>query len=306
MLVALSAAVFLLAARSPFNPLAMFLGSRYQHASEAQKKLMGEQLGLDMSWWRAWWLWAGDVIRGDLGWSRVYSAPVGEVIAERLPWTLLLSGSALVLAVSVSVVLGTVAGLAPGSRMDRLCSGLAVVMQAVPPFVLGLGAVALFATALRWAPVAGASPPGQPYTVAGVATHLVLPAVTLAMTQIPWLLLAVRTAATRAVDSDAVRGARLRGVGPTRVVTGHVFPVSLASLVTIVGARLPELVAGAVLVEEIFGWPGLAAAVVESAMAVDFPLLAALTLATTGAVLLGSLLADAAYLLIDPRVGADV
>lgn len=305
-LVTLSAAVFLLAARSPFNPLAAFLGSRYQQASEAQKAMMGEQLGFDVTWWRAWWLWAGDAIRGDLGWSRVYSAPVVEVIGERLPWTLLLSGSALLLAITLAIVLGTVAGLTPGSRVDRLCSGVAVVLQAMPPFVLGLAAVALFAMALQWAPVAGASAPGQPYTVGGVATHLVLPTVTLALTQLPWLLLAVRTAVTRAIGSDAVRGARLRGVGPVQVVTGHVLPVSMASLVTLVGARLPELVAGAVLVEEIFGWPGLAAAVVESARAMDFPLLATLTLATTFAVLLGSLLADAAYLLLDPRVGPDV
>lgn len=306
MLVALSAGVFLLAARSPFNPLAAYLGSRYQQASDAGKEAMGEHLGLGTPWWQAWWAWAGDAVRGDLGWSRVYSAPVTEVLGDRLPWTVLLSATGLVLAVVVALTLGTLAGLRPGSRLDRLCRAVAVVVQAVPPFVLALAAVTVFAVSLRWVPAAGATAPGQPYTVAGVATHLVLPAATLALTQLPWLLLAVRSSVAGAVASPAVRGARARGVGPVRVVTGHVLPVSLAPLVTIVGARLPELVVGAVLVEEVFGWPGLAAAVVDSARALDFPLLATLTVATTGAVLLGSLLADAAYLLLDPRVSPDV
>lgn len=306
MLVGLSALVFLLAARSPFNPLAAYLGAGYQWTTAEQRESLGRALGFDVPWWQAWWSWAGDLLRGDLGWSRGYSMPVSEVFAERLPWTLLLSGTALVLAIVLALFWGTVAGLRPGSWSDRIITRVGVLVQAVPPFVLALGSVTTFAVILRWAPVAGAAEPGEPYTFGGVATHLVLPACTLALTQLPWLLLAVRTAVARARGSEPVRAARARGVAPATVVTAHVLPVSLAPLVTIVGARLPELVVGAVLVEEIFAWPGIAAALVASAQSLDFPLLAALTVATTAVVLLGSLLADSAYLFLDPRVSADV
>lgn len=306
MLVLLSAGVFLLASRSPLNPLVTYLGSGYQQASQEQKAQMSQQLGLDQPWWHSWFSWLADLTRGDLGWSHVYSAPVAEVIGSRLGWTILLSGSALLVAVLLALVLGTLCGLRPGSGLDRVCSSLAVLVQAIPPFVLALGGVALFAVALRWAPAGGAAAPGQGYTPAGVARHLLLPMLVLALTQLPWLILSVRSSVRRAAASHAVRSARARGIGPVRLVTGHVLPVSLAPVVTIMGARLPELIVGAILVEEVFAWPGIAGAVVSAAKALDFALLAALTLATTGVVLLGSLLADATYLLLDPRVSADV
>ncbi|MDN5759620.1 MAG: ABC transporter permease [Tomitella sp.] len=306
MLAALSAGVFVLAAHSPFNPLAAYLGAGYQHTSEASRDSMATALGLDQPWWRTWWGWLTDVAHGDLGWSRVYSMPVTSVFTHRLPWTLLLSATGLVLAVLLALAAGTAAGLRPGSLLDRACSGLAVLIQAIPPFVVALAAVAVFAVGLQWSPAGGATAPGMPYTASGVITHLILPGCALAVTMLPWLLLSVRTSVAGAVDSDAVRGARARGVPPARIVTGHIVPVSLAPLVTIIGARLTELIVGAVLVETIFGWPGLASAVVESAKALDFPLLAALTLATTATVLVGSLLADIAYLLLDPRVSSDV
>lgn len=306
MLAALSAGVFLLASFSPFDPLAKYLGGDYQRTSAADRESMSTALGFDRPWWQSWWSWVTDLVRGDLGQSRVYAEPVTAVFADRLPWTLLLSAFGLVLAVLAALLLGTAAGMRPGSILDRACSGLAVILQAIPPFSVALAAVALFAVTLRWAPASGAAAPGADYTFGGVAAHLVLPACALAVTQAPWLVLSVRSAVARAARSDAIRGARARGLGPARIVTKHMLPVSLAPMVTILGARLPELVVGTVLVETVFGWPGLAASLVESATALDFPLLAALTVATTALVLAGSLLADAAYLLLDPRVSADV
>lgn len=306
MLAALSAGVFLLASFSPFDPLASYLGGDYQRTSAADRESMSAALGFDRPWWRSWWSWFTDLLHGDLGFSRVYSEPVTAVFADRFPWTLLLSVAGLSIAVLVALLLGTTAGMRPGSVLDRACSGLAVILQAIPPFSVALAAVAVFAVSLRWAPASGAAAPGAEYTLGGVATHLVLPASALAVTQAPWLLLSVRAAVARAARSDAIRGARARGLAPARIVTTHMLPVSLAPMVTILGARLPELVVGTVLVETVFGWPGLAASLVESATALDFPLLAALTVATTALVLTGSLLADAAYLLLDPRVSADV
>ena len=302
--VLVSMGVFALAAVSPFDPLAAYLGDQYERATLAQRAELTAALRLDEGWWGAWTTWVAGLLHGDLGQSRVFGQPVAQVVAERLPWTLLLSGVALVVATLVGVALGLAAGLRPMSLLGRACTVAAVALQSVPPFVLALAAIAGLSLGLRWFPTGGATVPGQPVTLASLAQHLALPALVLALSQVPWIVLALRASVTSALASDAVRGALARGLPWRTVVRGHVLPVSLAPLVTLLGARLPELIVGAVLVEEVFAWPGLAAALVAAAQQLDFALLAVLTVATTGAVLLGSLLADAAYLALDPRVEA--
>lgn len=304
-LVVVSLGVFALAAVSPFDPLAGYLGDRYERTGSGQQDDLRAALGLDRSWWSAWSKWAADLLRGDLGSSRVFGQPVSQVIAERLPWTLLLSGVALALAAAVGIAAGAWAGLRRGGRTDRIVSGGAVLVQSMPPFVLSLGAIAIFALGLRVLPTGGVAPLGQAPGGADLIRHLVLPVSVLALSQVPWLVLSVRGSVTAALASDPVAAATARGLPRSAVVRGHVLPVSLAPVVTVLGARLPELVVGAVIVEEVFAWPGIASALVESAKQLDFPLLAFLTLATTALVLLGSLLADAAYLVLDPRVRAD-
>lgn len=305
LLAVISLGVFLLADASPFDPLVGYLGDRYQFTSDAQRDVLTRTLQLDQAWWVAWTTWLGELAQGDLGHSRAYAMPVIDLIAGRLPWTLLLSASGLVIAVVLGLVGGAVAALRPGSLVDRLAQALSVVVQAVPPFVVALLAIMVGALALGWFPAGGASPVAGPRTVWAVAHHLALPALVLGLSQTPWLLLAVRAEVTAAVSSDPVRAAVSRGIPWRRVVTGHVLPQSLAPLVTLAGVRLPELIVGAVLVEEVFAWPGLAAALVTSARVLDLPLLAFLTVASTALVLVGSLLADVAYLHLDPRVRAD-
>ena len=302
LVVLLSAGVFALAAVSPMDPLVGYLGAEYTTLGAGERERMAAALGLDVSWWRAWWEWMGGLARGDLGFSRVYSQPVTQVLGERLPWTLLLSGVGVLMGTVAAVVLGVCAGLRPGSRSDRLITALGVLLQAVPPYVLALAAVVVFALTWHVLPAGGAAPPGVDVTPGTLLRHLVLPASVLALTVMPWMLLSVRASVVAALGSDAVMFARARGLPSRVIVVGHVLPVSLAPLVTLVGVRLPELVVGAVLVEEVFAWPGVAAATVAAARDLDFALLAALSVGTTVLVLLGSLLADALYLVLDPRV----
>ncbi|WP_432557383.1 ABC transporter permease [Granulicoccus sp. GXG6511] len=304
-LVAISAGVFVLADVSPFDALVGYLGDRYQFATPEQKAAITEALNLDQGWWAAWTSWLSDLGHGNLGHSRGFAMPVAEVVEQRLPWTLLLSAAGLILAVICGLLGGLLTALHPGSHLDRLVQRLAVVVQAVPPFVVALGAVTVGALMLGWFPAGGATPVGGTPTMSSVLRHLALPALVLGISQTPWLLLTVRAEITSALASDAVRAAVARGVPWRRVVTGHVLPPSLAPLATLVGIRLPELIVGAVLVEEVFAWPGLAAALVTSARTLDLPLLAFLTVVSTALVLLASLLADIAYLYLDPRVRAD-
>lgn len=300
-----SLTVFALAAASPFDPLDAYLGAHGDGFTEAQRAALRERLGMGDNWFDAWWSWLGDALHGELGESRSYRQPVTQVLAERLPWSLLLGLLGGVVALVLAAALGAWAGLRRDSRADRMISATAVVLQSVPPFVLVLGAVLVFALTLRWFPASGLTDPGAGITPASTARHIALPALLLGITQLPWLVLGLRETVANSLDGPAVTGAKARGL-PWRVIASrHVLPVSIAPFLALCGARLPELVVGATVVETLFSWPGLGAATVEAARSLDFPLLAILTVLITAIVLLGNLLADTAGVLIDPRIQAD-
>ncbi|MFE1595940.1 ABC transporter permease [Nocardia sp. NPDC058705] len=304
-LAAVSAALFAAAAVSPFDPLVGYLGARYETTSGADRAVLTEQLGLDASWYQLYGRWIGDLFSGDLGTSRGFAQPVSTLLAQRIPWTVLLVLVAMSVAIAVALGAGVWAGMHRGGLIDRVVTASCVVMQGLPPFVVSLAAIAVFAVGLGWLPPAGLTDAGAEVGFGQVARHLVLPAAALAVSQVPWLLLAVRESVSGNRGEDFVVGAATRGIDIATITRRHILPSSLAPFVTILGARLPEVVVGAVLVEEIFSWPGIAGAFVQSAKDLDMALLAILTVGTTCAVMVGSLLADVAVVVLDPRVRAD-
>nr|WP_281377612.1 ABC transporter permease [Saccharopolyspora hordei] len=304
-LVVVALGVFLLAAASPFDPIHQYYGVELYTASAADIARVRAQLGVDDPVLVQFWHWLTGLVGGDLGVSRSFRQPVAQVVAERLPWTVLLAATGLLLAVLLALVLGTVAAWRQGGWVDRVVTAIGHALEGVPPFVLALLSIAVFSLGLGWLPVAGLTDAGQTVSVGQVVEHLALPALVLGVSQSPWLVLHVRQSMLTSLAEDHVTGARARGLAERVVVLRHALPTALLPFVTLIGARIPELVTGAVLVEEVFSWPGLAAAVVTAATAVDYPLLAVLTLVATAAVLLGSLLADVAAVLLDPRVAAD-
>lgn len=302
-IVLVSVAIFAAAAMSPFEPLAAYLGDRYQSATPDQREAVRAAYDLDQSWISAWWHWWTGLLHGDLGWSSTQSKPVAEVLAQRLPFTLVMAAGALLAAAVISIILGAIIGMRRGGWLDRVCAGLSTVLAATPPFVVSLVLVSVFAVGAGWFPTSGARRAGDDYTLGGLMQHGVLPFLALTVSMIPWLLLSMRAAVIEAVGSDAVTAARARGIGGWALLRGHVAPVSVLPMLALLGTRLPELIAGAAIVETVFGWPGLAEALVESAVALDFSLLAALAVGSAALVLLGSALSDAAAVVIDPRIG---
>lgn len=303
--VAVTAAAFALAAVSPLDPLAAYLGDNVQFAGAQTRDAAAQALGVDAPWWQAWWHWIIDAASGDAGLSHTYRQPVLDVVAERLPWTVGLSVTGLLLALATAILVGLVAARRPGGWADRALAGVAVVLSAVPTFVAALAAAAIFAVGLRWLPVAGGWEAGQDPTAGSVARHLILPAVVLAASQLPWMALVVRQSVLAAHDSLPVRQARARGLPRRTVLSGHIAPVSWTPLIALVGARLPEVIVGALVVEEVFAWPGLAAATVDAALGADLVMLAAVSALTAAAIVAGTWLADCALLLADPRVTVD-
>ncbi|KLO62125.1 ABC transporter permease [Dermacoccus sp. PE3] len=298
---AVTLATFALAALSPLDPLVTYLGDGFEHTGRAERDAISDSLGLDVPFWQTWWNWMANAFTGDFGASHSLKQPVTTVFAERLPWTLGLSVVALVIALLVAFGVAAVAALRPDGLLDRALERVTLALTGMPPFVIGLLAVALFAVTLRWFPVGGLTEPGQPVTFGGVVHHIVMPAVVLALSQVPWFALALRESVREALGSGAVREAQVRGLSRGEVLRGHIAPVSAAALIALMGARLPELVVGALVVEEVFSWPGLADATVEAALTADFALLAAVTAATTLVMMLGSWLSDCALLVVDPR-----
>ncbi|WP_329048190.1 ABC transporter permease [Streptomyces violaceus] len=295
--------VFAIAAASPFDPVKAYAGTAALGADAQTLERLRDNLGVDQPFAARWWNWLTSALGGDLGQSTVMRQPVAQVIGERLVWSTLLCAAAFAVAVLTGTVLGVLAARRPGSALDRVVTSLAYSLEAAPVFWIALLAIWLFA--LQWGvlPAGGLTDAASEHVTPGqVASHLVLPAGVLAVSQLPWFTLYVRQGVGDALAEDPVRGARARGLSERTVLLGHALRSGLLPVLTLVGSRVPELITGALLVESVFSWPGIAAATVQAATAVDFPLLAALTTLATAAVLLGNLLADLLYGLFDPRV----
>ncbi|GII92427.1 ABC transporter permease [Sinosporangium siamense] len=303
LLLIVTVAMFALAQASPFDPVRQYLGDRATVTAPEIVEQIRENWGVDRPVLEQFTTWLGNLLQGDLGDSRSFHRPVAEVIAERLPWTLLATGCAIVLMLAGSLVIGTIAAWRRGSWLDRVITGGAFANESVPVFWLGLLSIWVFAVQLGWMPAGGltdaASTTLDPLDV---AHHMVLPVVVLAVSQSSWLVLFVRESVIGTLREDFVIGARARGLRERTVLVRHALRSALLPFLTLLGARMPELVTGAILVESVFSWPGVASASVQAALAVDFPLLAVTTLLGTIAVLGGNLLADIGYTVADPRV----
>ncbi|AZK98192.1 MULTISPECIES: ABC transporter permease [Streptomyces] len=298
--------VFAVAAASPFDPVKAYTGTAGMTATQEDLDRIRANLGVDEPLVSRWWNWLTAALQGDLGDSSVLRQPVADAIGERVGWSVLLAVTAFALAVVLGTVLGVLAARSRGGLLDRTVSSAAYTLEAAPAFWLGLLVIWVFALRLGALPAGGLTDTGSDTVTFGqVATHLVLPATVLGITQMPWFFLYVRQGVGDALDEDPVRGARARGISERTVLLHHALRSGMLPMLTLIGSRVPELITGALLVETVFSWPGIAAATVSAATSVDFPLLAALTVLATAAVLIGNLLSDLLYGLADPRVGFD-
>lgn len=305
-LLLVTAGIFGLAELSPLDPLDAYLNGQSASLTPEARHQMRHDLGLDRPWWLAWLLWLGKLLQGDPGQSLAYHQSVAQVVGERISWTLLLSTLGLGLGIAISVALGAISALYQGSWLDRCITAVVTLVQAVPPFLLGIATISVFAVMLQALPSGGLTDPGENVTWSSLGRHLVLPTVVFALSQLPWLVLGLRETVLQTLRDDAVSFARLRGIPRRTILKRHVLPVAAPPFIALLATRLPELVAGSAIVEAVFAWPGLGGAMVEASQRLDFPLLCTLAVAITALVLLSTLLADVLYVLLDPRVNDDL
>jgi peptide/nickel transport system permease protein len=292
--------VFSLLAVSPGSVVATLLGTR--PATPAAVAAIKAQYHLNDPFPVQYWDWLSGAVRGDFGRSVQSGATVTGVIASHLPVTLELALYALVLVVAVGVPVGMAAGIGRGRLFDRGASALTIVGMSAPGFTLGLLLIYVFGVALGWFPVYGAGS-GQ---LIDRVDHLTLPAVALATGLAALLVRQTRAAVLDVMEQDYVTFARARGLSGPRTLLRYALRNTALPVVTAAGLLLIAAISATVLVETVFSIPGAGALMVQSIQAKDIPVVQGLALSVALLVMVVNLLADAAGLIIDPRVRARV
>ncbi|MFS8202116.1 ABC transporter permease [Streptomyces sp. CWNU-52B] len=291
----------------PGDPVKFMTGGR--QVSAEQLASYRREFGLDLPLWEQFTDYCGKALTGDLGTSYQFRAPVIDKIGEALPNTLLLTGTAFVLYTAIGVFLGTRAAWHSGGLGDRLNTGLALVLYSIPSFWLGLLLIIVFSVGIG--PVPGLFPTGGMESggeggfgyVLDVAHHLVLPVVTLVAVEYGQTLLVTRSALLDEMGGDYLTTARAKGLRDVSVRRRHAVPNALLPTMTLVFINLGRTVAGVILVETVFSWPGLGGLFYQALSVPDLPLVQGLFFVFAAAVIVMNTLADLIYPLLDPRVG---
>lgn len=303
-LVCVAAAImtFLLIRLAPGNPVSILAGD--QSTPEYQAALT-RQLGLDQPLWVQLAKYLAQLCQGNLGYSFTYHASVASVIASRAAPTLLLMGLTLAISVVVGVWIGVRTAAERRSKLWGAVGLATLIGYSLPAFWLAQVLILVFAVQFGWFPALGeASDQGSGGLafIADVAWHLALPVATLATVEIALIARLTRSAMVEAIGADYIIAARGKGVSQRRLIYRHALRNALLPVVTVIGLELGWLVAGFVVVETVFSWPGLGTLTYAAIDARDYPVITGLFLVITVSVVLANLLTDLVYLAIDPRI----
>lgn len=271
-------------------------------SSEADRAALEAALGLDQPLPIRYVQWLAGLFRGQLGQSFFYDRPVSRLIAQRVGPSLLLTGSGVVLAVAIALPLGILAAWRPRSVWDRLASVLSLISYSVPGFFLCLAGIALFAVTLGWLPARGMYTAGSFTSLADLLRHLILPAGVVCLSSLGELVKQTRAACLEALGQDYIVTARAKGLTEGAVMVRHAFRGSLVPVLTTILSHIPHILGGSVVVEQIFGWPGMGSLLFSGISQRDYPVVMGVTVVIALAVLLTNLLLDLVYGLADPRV----
>ncbi len=250
------------------------------------------------------------VLRGDWGNSLVTRRPVLEMIGERLPNTLILMVAAELLIITLSLALGLYSALRPYSFFDNLVTGLSFVGYSMPVFWLALMLMYIFAVNFRkwglpYLPTVGMFDPQAGKTPLEVLKHMILPMATLAIISIAGYSRFVRSSVLEVLSQDYVRTARAKGVRTISVVLRHALPNAALPFITLIGLDIPFLLAGAIVTEKIFAWPGMGRLFIDHTERADFPMLMGILMLISIAVVIFQIITDVVYSLVDPRIRLD-
>lgn len=278
-------------------------------ATEEGMAALRQRFGLDLTPVQQFLAYIGQLAQFSLGFSPRYNMPIGDLIMERLPGTLILMGSAFFLAIVLGLTLGSLMAAFAGTLPDRLLSVLTLLFYSVPAFWVGLMLVVLFSVTLGWLPSGGAGTIGGQLTGMGWLIdrlrHLILPTLSLALFFVAIYARLTRAAVLEVRSQDYVRTAAAKGLSPFTIGTRHVLRNALLPVTTLAGVHLGGMLGGAVVVETVYGWPGLGRLAYEAVMARDFNILLGVLLLSACLVIIINALVDIIQTWLDPRIGID-
>lgn len=287
------------------DPVAILVG---QEADQVERARIIAELGLDQPLWRQYLSFLNSALHGDLGTSFVYNIPAIKLILMRLPATVELAVGALFLAIVLGVPIGLLAGLRPESPISRAVMAGSILGFSLPTFWVGLMFIMCFSVILGWLPAGGR---GQTVEFLGMQwsfltwdglRHMFLPALNLALFKISLVIRLTCAGVREIVPLDYIKFARAKGLSPSRIVCVHVLRNILIPLVTVLGMELGATIAGAVVTESIFSWPGAGKLILDSINSLDRPVIVGYLIVIVCLFITLNLIVDILYRLLDPRV----
>ena len=295
--------VFLLTDMVPGSPVDL-LNESGELTPEAYAELE-HALGLDRPFLVRYASWLGDMLRGDMGVSNRTKQPVADMIGERIGPSLTLTLSGLLLAVLISIPLGTMSACKPYSLWDNLSSVVAFIGTSAPGFFLCLLAIYLFSVKLGWLPASGMYDVGAAHTLPNLLRHLLMPALIVGLQLTGSLIKQTRGSVLEVMNEEYIKTARSKGISEQRVIVRHALRNALIPIVTQIIIQVPFLVGGSVAIEKIFGWPGIGSLMVTSISSRDYNTILGIAVVICIAVLAANILLDILYSCLDPRITYD-
>ena len=251
-----------------------------------------EQLGLDQPFIVQYWRYLLNLLQADLGRCYLQKTEVASLISARIPASLLLMAGAIFCELVIGLTMGILAALRRGSTMDNSLMIASFVGVSAPQFVVGLLLLYVFAVQLNWFPIGGY----------GTLAHLVLPSMTLAILGSGWYSRMMRSSMIDVLRQDFIRTAHAKGLSKMRVLLRHALPNAILPIIAMIGIDVGIFMGGIVVVESVFGWPGIGQLAWQAIQRVDIPIIMGVTLVSACAIVIGNLVADIASLFADPRI----
>lgn len=288
-LLGVSLVTFVLLYLVPADPARQIAGRSATPETVANIRI---QLGLDRPLHEQYWRYLSGLLGGDLGRSYLQKTEVGELIWSRLPASLVLMAAAILAELAFGLTIGIAAALKRNSLLDRTLMVMSFVGVSAPQFVVGILLLYVFAVQLAWFPIGGY----------GTPAHVVLPAATLGFLGAGWYSRMMRSSMIDTLQQDFIRTARAKGLSRMRVVLRHAVPNALLPIIAMIGIDIGLFMSGIVVVESVFGWPGIGQLAWQAIQRIDIPIIMGVTLVSACAIVLGNLLADLITPFIDPRI----
>lgn len=289
--------VFSLLYLTPGDPAAVIAGDI---ATEDDIRRIRQSLGLDDPFLVRFGNWVWALFHGDLGTSIFTNLPVSKLIAQRIEPTISLTLCTLVVALLISIPLGTVAAARAGSLLDKAVMGISVIGFSLPVFVLAFMLILLFSVTLEWLPVQGYRPFAE--GLWGWFRHLILPSIALGTVYAALIARITRASVLDVLAQDYIRTASAKGLKERQVLWGHALKNAAVPIVTIVGIGIGLLISGAVVTETVFAIPGVGRLTVDAILRRDYPIIQGVILVFSAAYVLINLLIDLSYMVFDPRI----